>query len=352
MEKCHYNIIITTQLDKEKIAEAIIEELLPEAKIKTMPGGYKGLILLHHPDPEKAIEVILKENPFVEKAFEIKTCSEAKIDDIAEQAIKSIKDILDEKTSFAVRTIRRGKHDFTSIDVNISVGSKIQEKTRSPVDLENPDYIVLINIINNEAYISVFNGKMLLRKSSPEKKPLHNYFKNIILAQEPYTGPSDATRKLGERIGRAIQTYELGEYIISLTEPTDALSIKNFIQGLINGIESRHEIQLKSYGRKPYKTKIRIYDMHNLIRLYHEHPIIIVEPEGKPVNKVKDELKKLLQAEKKPVFIMGSRKGVPTGLYRYADLIIDIAPGITLATEIAVTSLLSIIGYVLEEEEK
>jgi len=47
--------------------------------------------------------------------------------------------------------------------------------------------------------------------------------------------------------------------------------------------------------------------------------------------------------------LFGSREGIPLGVYRYADLVIDIAPGITLSTEYAASSALIAIGTLLHE---
>lgn len=57
--------------------------------------------------------------------------------------------------SFAVRC-RRGEKDlpFTSRDVSIAVGSQIQQLTGARVDLDHPDYICWIEIMNTEAFVS------------------------------------------------------------------------------------------------------------------------------------------------------------------------------------------------------
>ncbi|MCD6235757.1 MAG: SPOUT family RNA methylase, partial [Thaumarchaeota archaeon] len=41
--------------------------------------------------------------------------------------------------------------------------------------------------------------------------------------------------------------------------------------------------------------------------------------------------------------LIGSREGIPKGVYRAADLVLDIAPGITLSTELAAPSALAAI---------
>jgi len=42
-------------------------------------------------------------------------------------------------------------------------------------------------------------------------------------------------------------------------------------------------------------------------------------------------------------FLFGSREGIPKGIYRLADLVIDLAPAITLPTEVAAPAALTAI---------
>lgn len=68
------------------------------------------------------------------------------------------------KDAFAVRCRRRGSHDFSSRDVERSVGSAID---RGHVDLEDPEKVINVEILFNRAYVSV-----LRRGESVEKKIL------------------------------------------------------------------------------------------------------------------------------------------------------------------------------------
>ncbi len=348
--ECDYNILLTTRIGMEKISESIIEELFDEIDVKTMPRGYKGLILARHRDPDTALKRILDENPYVEKGFTIMSCCEAEPQKIAETAALLAEKHIDSTDTFAIRTNRRGKHNFTSIEVNILAGEMVRKKTGAQVDLDYPKKVVAVNIIDDKAYITILPGDAFYKKMTPGKKSLRQYYHKIIIAQEPYVGPPEASRKMGERIGRILQSYEVGQYIVAPIGPVEAAALKNFLQGLLDGVESRHRIQEKAYGKKTYRTKIVVQDMYAVARQYHEHPLIILEPEGQPVSKTACSLTEKLGSKKKPVFLLGSRTGVPSGLYRFADLIIDIAPGITLSTETAVSSLLSIIGYLLGGE--
>ena len=349
---CRYNLIITTRLGLENIVQAMINELFNNT-IDTInkPFGYKGLLLAKINKKEELDDILIK-IPYIEKAIYIDTCTEAKIENIVEKTLQIIEGRITEKTSFAVRTIRRGQHDFTSIDVNIKLGSAIQEKTRAMVNLDYPEKIILVNILQDTAFISIIDGKELYKKRSPDKPELYKIFRRFIVVQEPYLGDKEATYKMGVRLGRSLQNYEIGDYYIGLIEPVDAEELSWFINGLKEGINSRYTIQVKSYGRDVIKTKTHVYDMYSLIRIYNQNPIIILEPEGKYIASVEKELKELLTKKKRPVFLLGSRHGVPSGLYRYADIIIDITPGITLSTEYALPTALGAISMLFRDGEK
>ncbi len=348
---CDYNIIATTVIGRERVAAEEIKEILKgSCEILVNPRGFKGIVLVKSTNPLEDVKVILERNPYVEKAVAVEACCNALIDEIVENVVKVASNRIKSSNTFAVRTIRRGKHGFTSLQVNTAVGEAVLRKTNATVDLENPDYTILINIIQDTAYISLVKGIFFYKKMHGGKPRLYKVFRRLIVAQEPYLGPPDACFKMGERIGRALQSFEIGTYYIAFIEDCDAYLLSKFIQGLMEGIESRYTIQVKSYGRDVVKTKVMIASMYELVKNYSNHPIIVLEPEGEFVKNVASKLNTLLTRGKKPLILMGSRKGVPTGLYRFADLIIDVAPGITISTEYALPTALGAIATVIEGE--
>ena len=81
------------------------------------------------------------------------------------------------------------------------------------------------------------------------------------------------------------------------------------------------------------------------------------EPEGEHVSKKAEEILKLVKHYPRINMLFGSREGIPEGVYRFADLVLDIAPGITLSTEYAAASALIAIAsvihdYLAKEEEQ
>uniref|UniRef100_A0A7J3ZJL3 RNA-binding protein n=1 Tax=Fervidicoccus fontis TaxID=683846 RepID=A0A7J3ZJL3_9CREN len=356
MEKgdlCSYRVFATTQIGMEEIAASYLEEQFENLKVLTAPLGFKGIVLVGgtNEDPQILAERVLKATSYIEKAFPIQECVEAEIESIANAAASLAEKYVSSNEKFAVRTVRRGTHSFTSIDVNVRVGAEVQKRTNATVDLEDPDKVVFINILANTAYISLLPGSAFFKKDLKKKPRFQDVFRRMIVAQEPYIGDDNASYNMGARIGRGLQNYEIGEYYVALTKPVPASPLSWFLKGVLEGIESRYSVQVKSYGRKSVKTKVYVYEMHTLVRMFRRHPIVVLEPEGKSVTKVASRLKELLMGSRRPVLLLGSREGVPTGIYRFADLIVDVAPGITLSTEYALPTALGAFEMILGESE-
>jgi len=60
---------------------------------------------------------------------------------------------------YVIRCVREGLHDFKSVDAESNIGKKVysllNKKYNSSVDFDNPQIILLIFIINNEAYFGI-----------------------------------------------------------------------------------------------------------------------------------------------------------------------------------------------------
>ena len=345
-------ILIKTPLNMEKIAATLITDKIPWLKAVPEPGGYKGLVLVYGcRDREKEASIISSEIPEADRIILIEGVAEADPQKIAETASMISRNKIDRKECFAVRTVRRGKHNFTSIDVNIVVGDAVRRETGACVNLSNPDKIVLVEIIRDKAYISIVPGNFVLRKLPPGKKPVHRILRKIRVVQMPYLGPLDACKNMGIRVGREIQNFEVGELVIAPIGKVPADELETFLRGLREGIESRYRVQKKSYNnRKPWKVPVYVQDLYEFVRAHSNEPIIVLEPEGKPVSEVGRDLKEIFAKPGKINILAGSREGIPLGVYRFADLVIDIAPGITLSTEYAVSSALIAIITMLYDE--
>ncbi|XRO75663.1 tRNA uracil 4-sulfurtransferase ThiI [Methanocaldococcus sp. 28A] len=98
----------------------------------------------------KKVAGIVSYSPVYECSLDIN-----EIVSFAVQIIKNkIKTLNKEKVTFAVKTKRSyKKFPFTSVEVNKKVGEAIVEKLGLEVDLENPDIVLGIEILNDRAYI-------------------------------------------------------------------------------------------------------------------------------------------------------------------------------------------------------
>ncbi len=63
--------------------------------------------------------------------------------------------------SFAIRSLRIGNHDFTSLDISREAGQAVidsylqDRKVRLKVDLDNPDIIIRVDLIYNELFVGL-----------------------------------------------------------------------------------------------------------------------------------------------------------------------------------------------------
>ncbi|MCQ2972501.1 MAG: tRNA 4-thiouridine(8) synthase ThiI [archaeon] len=62
-------------------------------------------------------------------------------------------DLIEDKTSFAIKCRRVGKHDFSSQEMAGFCGGVVVRKTQAPVNLSNPDLTIYVEIRDNDAYI-------------------------------------------------------------------------------------------------------------------------------------------------------------------------------------------------------
>ena len=334
-------LILKTPLGLEKIAASRLTEMDKEILLSVKPHGLEGLVVVEKcSDRRVLLDYISKNVPEIESVIVIDVETKANLASIVDAAKKIAREKISEAESFAVKTVRRGKHDFTSIDVNIAVGAAIQEETKACVNLDFPDKIVQVEIIHDRAGISVTDG-FRWKKMTPGKKPALNFFSKISVVQMPYLGSLEGAREIGARIGRAAQAYEVRELVIAPNKPVDASELNKFIDGIIEGIESRFKIQSKSYARRVEKVRVYVQDLYQLVRDRSGEPLIVFEPEGIKLSEAASKLKEIFEEAKRVNYLFGSREGIPKGVYRMANLVIDLAPGITLPTELAAPTALA-----------
>lgn len=343
-------VLIKTIKNYEQVTAQIIKENFPEAEVLASPLNFSGIVLVKaNLPPEELAKEIKAKVPEAEKALPLWLYSQAKLESIVNVA-KEIAEHLKGAKSFAVNTVRRGEHDFTSLDVNIKVGAMLKEISGCPVNLDFPDKITFVEIIGPHAYIGIVDGKDFPKKISPMKFQVREYLKKVSLVQMPYLGGLNASREMGVRIGREAQTFEVRELVISPIGAVKADELNAFLRGVFEGIESRYRIQLKTYAHKPRKTEVYVQNLYELVRERAKEPIVVFEPEGEPINFAASRLAELTIKSNRINFLVGSREGIPHGIFRFANLVIDLCPGVTIATDLAAASALISLAFVVHQK--
>ncbi len=329
--------LVKTQRELENVAASRIEEEAGDVETEPRPHGYLGLVLVRGDVSKEDLERI----PEVERAIPIERECRADPDEIAEVAAELARDRISEDETFAVRTIRRGDHDFTSLDVNERAGDAVRRATGASVDLDDPDRLVWVEIISETAYVSILPGEEEWKKLPPWKPEADPILAKTVLAQIPYLGDPKAAYSMGERLGRAVQGFELKAYVVTPHEPVNAVELFHFLRGLRDGVRSRMEVQRESYGREFRRTELLLYDLYQLVRLKRDALLIGTDPKGEPYTHVREDLGEELVERDEVVVLAGSRKGLPRGVLRACDYVLDLCPGVTFATEHVVPSVVT-----------
>jgi len=346
-------IIVKTPKGLERIAASRILELDPGAEVKVKPMGFLGLVVVEpSKDPRSLYEAIRSEVLEAEKVLLADRVCEASPERIAEAAAEVSVGRISEMDTFAVRTTRRGRHPFTSLDVNVAVGDAVVKATGADVDLSYPGKIVWVEIVGDTAYLSVTEGSEEWRKRSPEKVEALEILSKMAIVQMPYLGPPKAAREIGVRIGRCVQTFEVMELYVAPNTPVRAEELRAFLSGVLEGVASRFEIQNRVYARPVRRVPVFVQDLYQLVRDRRDEPMIVFEPEGRPAHMLGDRIAELFEESRRVNLLVGSREGIPKGIFRIADMVLDICPGVTISTDFAAASAIMTLHTIIQERLK
>ncbi|HDY8177434.1 TPA: tRNA uracil 4-sulfurtransferase ThiI [Vibrio vulnificus] len=93
---------------------------------------------------------ILTTTPGIQQVLEVKQSDFKDLHDIYEQVLELSRERIENKT-FVVRAKRRGKHDFTSIELERYVGGGLNQSVESAsVKLHNPDITIKIEVVDDK----------------------------------------------------------------------------------------------------------------------------------------------------------------------------------------------------------
>ncbi|MCC6037323.1 MAG: SPOUT family RNA methylase [Armatimonadetes bacterium] len=318
--------IVTTLRGLESVVAEWLKEKLG-AKVETFER-YSGLLRV---DVNADQQAVLDAAYEIDRAVPILAECSADLEAILPTALKVAKEILQPSESFAVRCERRGEHPFTSQQVNEQVGAVIKSELGNPVNLDYPDKVVRVEIIDDwcgigydfvryHKYLGKWDARELLHK--------------VCIVQMPYTG--EGAKRMGLDIGRAAQAFEVKQYIVAPAQPVELGEILPFLEGLREGVQSRYSIQKRAYPFPVRETEILVYELFQAVRMKRGQPetvLIHTDPLGTPFPKVRDELLRAVKDAKEVVILAGAREGLPVGLMRACDFVVDLMPKVTFATE-------------------
>jgi thiamine biosynthesis protein ThiI len=154
------------------IKKALTKEALPHTITKD-----RGRIYLTTPEISRSLAVLPRIFGIVSFSPAVKTTST--LPEISALALKLSKNLLTKEKSFAIRTTRTGKHEFTSQEVAIHIGNDLVKSTSARVDLTYPDVELFIEIRDQHAYLFTEKCK------GPGGLPLGTQGKIVALIDEP-----------------------------------------------------------------------------------------------------------------------------------------------------------------------
>ncbi len=159
------SFIVTVPSGFEPEAKKEIQNLIPDSKIRIM--FFKGNLLVKSrlEEAEAVRKLRDSETLYVGRVFPVS--AKVAVTTEKESILKLYEPIegkLKPEDSFAVRCQRRGTHDFSSQDVERSLGLRLEESSGATVDLRSPRKVVVVQIFQNAAYVGVTDSENLVVK--------------------------------------------------------------------------------------------------------------------------------------------------------------------------------------------
>lgn len=131
---------------------------------KVIKTRYKGLFLLEA--DEHALQKIKEyETTAIYRVIPLDVIVPADLPTIIEKTRVLAQEKLNQNETFAVRCKRRG-FPTSSKEIEKTLGSTIVETFNNPVNLDNPDKTILIEIIDKKAGIAILEKTEILKKEA------------------------------------------------------------------------------------------------------------------------------------------------------------------------------------------
>ncbi len=173
-EKGKFNIIVTTQRGNERNCMRELVTLSGETSIMFSRTGFPGLLKGKVPsDPVefcRALAAKLAEDPwrarFIQKVTPIQEVARAEVAEIR-AAVKRLSGAIPEGASFRITVNKRGS-EISSSELIREVAREVERK----VDLENPDWVVDIELIRDLAGVSVLRAGDIVSVTKMQEEAL------------------------------------------------------------------------------------------------------------------------------------------------------------------------------------
>lgn len=162
-----FNLVATTQRGNERACMkelGMLGEALGFRDVRLKRTWYPGLVVGLTPgDPValvKALRPVVEEDPwdirFLQKLTPVEINTEATIADVTE-AVEKLAPRIPEKSSFRISINRRGS-DVSTQELIKAAASKVERR----VNLDRPDWIIQVEIIEDAAGVSVLEPDSIL----------------------------------------------------------------------------------------------------------------------------------------------------------------------------------------------
>jgi len=189
--------LVTVSAGFETEAKKEIQRLIPDAKVYSL--FFKGNLLVEcHSSADLPAAIRKNETKYIGRVFLIeKSVKISKNREILKRIFEEILslDKLRKGETFVVRCRRRGKHNFTSQDVERELGALLEEASGAIVDLKKPLKVVTVQIFQNQVFIGILRTDEIVRKEI-------RIFKKYKSGERPLT-------RAEHKIKEAIKAFKL-----------------------------------------------------------------------------------------------------------------------------------------------
>ncbi|AMQ18636.1 THUMP domain-containing protein [Thermococcus peptonophilus] len=153
-------LLVTCPQGRE--GDAILELEWALEKVKAHGTDWRGVLLAETPlSKEEALQRLKDfETQAIQRVVPLEVLVRASFGEIADAVLKLAENIWG---NFAVRAKVRGNKKLSQRELEVKLGSLIVEHYNMPVNLSNPDYTVVVEVLGKKAGVGVLKRGEILR---------------------------------------------------------------------------------------------------------------------------------------------------------------------------------------------